>query len=300
MISRTEEGVLLLCSTLGMQNPRPLSAAAFRRLSLRAAAMGMGERDTVSELKQQDLECLGYTAAESSRILALLDRCALLDRYLARAEEAGFRPVTELSGAFPARLREQLGSRCPPVLFCRGQIGMLCRPCVSLVGSRNLREPGRSFARRTGTLAAQENLVLVSGGARGADTEGQSACLSAGGAVVVFAAGSAAAFPDRSGLTVLSETGFDEAFTAARASSRNRLIHAAGLMTLAAQTDAGSGGTWTGCVENLKRGWSPVFVCDDGTEGARGLILRGASAVPPAGPDSLLRLRPQSGQLGLF
>ena len=301
MISRTEEGVLLLCSTLGMQNPRPLSAAAFRRLSLRAAAMGMGERDTVSELKQQDLERLGYTAAESSRILALLNRRAALERYLRAAEAAGIYPLTRLSALYPAGLRRQLGLYCPPVLFCRGDLQLLEGPCVSLVGARDLHEPGCSFARRVGRLAAEEGMTLVSGGARGADTEAQNACLAAGGRVAVFAAGSLLEFPAAAAdcLLLLSEAGFDEAFSAERALRRNRFIHAAGRLTLAAQTDYGRGGTWSGCTENLKHGWSPVFVCDDGSAGARGLVDRGATAVPPDGPQSLHGLRPAMEQLSL-
>ena len=31
--------------------------------------------------------------------------------------------------------------------------------------------------------------------------------------------------------------------------------------------------------ENLRRGWSPVFVSDDGSEGAQALIARGAVPV---------------------
>ena len=49
--------------------------------------------------------------------------------------------------------------------------------------------------------------------------------------------------------------------------------------TLVAQCRAGAGGTWDGTTENLRRGWSPVFVHDDGSEGAQALIARGAVPV---------------------
>ena len=42
---------------------------------------------------------------------------------------------------------------------------------------------------------------------------------------------------------------------------------------------AGTGGTWDGTTENLKRGWSPVFVNADGSESAEALIARGAVPV---------------------
>ena len=53
----------------------------------------------------------------------------------------------------------------------------------------------------------------------------------------------------------------------------------AGEKTLVAQCRAGAGGTWDGTTENLRRGWSPVFVSDDGSEGAQALIARGAVPV---------------------
>lgn len=52
-----------------------------------------------------------------------------------------------------------------------------------------------------------------------------------------------------------------------------------GRKTLVAQCRAGAGGTWDGTTENLRHGWSPVFVSDDGSEGAQALIARGAVPV---------------------
>ena len=77
----------------------------------------------------------------------------------------------------------------------------------------------------------------------------------------------------------LSEGGWTLPFSAVRALSRNRLIHAMGEKTLVAQTGFGSGGTWNGTLENLRHGWSPVFVHADGSEGALALIARGAEPV---------------------
>ena len=76
-----------------------------------------------------------------------------------------------------------------------------------------------------------------------------------------------------------AEGGFELGFSAQRALSRNRLIHAMGEKTLVAQCRAGAGGTWDGTTENLRRGWSPVFVSDDGSEGTQALIARGAVPV---------------------
>ena len=84
-------------------------------------------------------------------------------------------------------------------------------------------------------------------------------------------------------LLYLAEQAYDAPFSTPRALGRNYLIHAMGEKTLVAQCRAGSGGTWDGTTENLKHGWSPVFVHDDGTPGAGALIERGAAAVRALG-----------------
>ena len=86
----------------------------------------------------------------------------------------------------------------------------------------------------------------------------------------------------------LSEEDYDLGFSAQRALSRNRVIHALGAVTLVAQCDLGSGGTWSGTTANLKAGWSPVFCFNDGSDAARELEQMGAAII---GCDELSRLR---------
>ena len=67
----------------------------------------------------------------------------------------------------------------------------------------------------------------------------------------------------------LSEEGFDLEFSSLRALSRNRCIHALGIAAIAAQCSLRTGGTWDGSVKNLRFGWSPLYVFDDGSESAK-------------------------------
>lgn len=289
-MTAAERGVLLLCASLAPDD-RPLSMAQFRELSLRAQAHGAPEGDLSAELRHADLRRLGYDGEAAERILRLLSRERALERSLAEAERQGIVPLTRISAAYPTQLARRLGTSCPPALFCRGEMLLLQRDCVSLVGSRALREGGRRFAQRAGQLCAQEGHVLVSGGAEGADTAAQEACLASGGSVIVFTAGRLCDCAPRERVLYVSEGGWRLPFSTPRAMSRNRLIHAMGEKTLVAQTGYGSGGTWNGTLDNLRRGYSPVFICDDGSEGARALIARGAE---PAGELlSLAQLTPR-------
>jgi len=291
-LTAAERGVLLLCCALGDPDARPLSMAQFRELSRRAGASGAGDGDTAADVRPEHLRRLSYDETESARIAALLCREALLDKYLRAAERLGIVPVTRVSLAYPAPVVKKRGMSCPPALFCAGNRALLASPCVGLAGSRKLHGENERFARRVGELAAREALTLVTGGAEGADSASLHACLDAGGSAVLFIPDELARRAESASerCLVVSEGGYDLPFSPARALSRNALIHMMGDKTLIAQTRFGAGGTWAGAAENLRHGWSELYVFADGSEGARALCGRGAEEV--AELVSLRALRP--------
>lgn len=276
-MTAAERGFLLLCAELG-DGRKPLTPAQLRTLRARVLERGAGDDDPERPLTAGDLRALGYDAEFSARICGLLEREKDLAVYLSIAAERGIRPLTRISPTYPARLR-RLGEEAPAILFCRGNAALLERPAVALAGSRELTEAGKAFARRAGELAAGEGYVLVSGNARGADRTAQAACLEAGGAVIaVLPAELDACAPENERILYLCLTGWHLPMVAYRALERNRIIHALGEKTLVAQSHL-TGGTWSGSEENLRRGWSPLFVHDDGSEGCSALIDRGAVPV---------------------
>ena len=256
-----------------------LSLAQARELSRRARAAGIGEEDPLRDVTVKDVRRLGYSEYEAGHIVSLLGRERQLDGYLLAAEKAGVTVITRLDNRFPRKLREQLGARCPAALFCRGDLRLLQRPCISVVGSRHLASPGAQFAAQAGRLAAREGFTLCSGDAMGADRTAQEACLRGGGSVLIFPATELVYCPARENVLYAAEGGFELGFSAQRALGRNRFIHAMGEKTLVAQTGFGKGGTWSGSLDNLQHEYSPLFVFDDGSEGARALCARGATPV---------------------
>ena len=278
-MTEPERGILLLCAELS-DGLRPLSTARLRRLSLLVRAQTHRPGQPEKEITAEDLMSMGCREEAAREIVALLSRQQALERYLQLAAERGIRPLTLRSPCYPRRLRELLADDAPPVLFYKGELSLLSRPAVSVVGSRDLREDSRDFACRLGTLAAREGLVLVSGNARGADRTAQDACLKAGGAVICVVGDELYPHEEEQGRILwLCERGWQLPFSAARARSRNRLIHALGEKTLVVQTGL-SGGTFSGTEENLRHGWSPVFLRRDGSPGADRLLDLGAGACP--------------------
>lgn len=272
-----EAGFLLLTSHLGNPDRRALTTAQLRNLGERMKAMTAPSEDR--ELELGDLVALGYGYDMAERILALLEEGELLGHYLRRAEKLGCMPVTRVSGQYPQILKRRLGQTAPGCLWAKGDLSILDTPMIALVGSRDLAHSNAQFAAEVGRQAALQGFTLVSGNARGADRTAQNACLKAGGTVVSIVADSLAQKTLHQRILYISEDDFDEEFSAQRALSRNRLIHALGEKTFVAQSSLQMGGTWDGTAKNLRYGWSPVFVCSDGSDASDALCQMGANPV---------------------
>ncbi len=283
-----EKGFLLLGSNLGNPERKPLTTVQLRTLAQRMAVMEKPQAER--ELTVEDVISLGYGAEMAQRIFGLLSEEALLDNYLTRGRREGCVPLTRVTQGYPLAVRQRLGLDAPAVLWAKGELSLLERPKIALVGSRDLDKPNEDFARAVGVAAAQQGYVLVSGNARGADRAAQMACLEAGGQVISVVADGLKEQKSRPEVLCLSEEGFDLPFTAVRAHSRNRVIHALGEMVFVAQASLGAGGTWTGTVQNLKNGWSPVFCYQDGTEASVQLCQMGAQPVISADLENLSQL----------
>ena len=271
-----EQGFLLLCSHLGDPQRPVLTQAQLRNLSRRVNG---AKRQPDRELEERDLLALGYDREMARRITQLLSDEDQLSWYLRKGKRAGCLPVTRISGAYPNRLSSKLGLDAPGCLWAKGDLSLLEKPAIALVGSRELRKENAAFAREAGRQAALQGYVLVSGNARGADRTAQDACLAAGGQVISIVADQLADKPENEQILWLSEDGFDLPFSNPRALSRNRLIHTMGQAALVAQCDMGKGGTWSGTTANLRHGWSPVFCCADRSEAAGELSRLGAQEI---------------------
>ena len=272
-----EEGFLLLTSSLGDPNRRPLTVAQVRTLAQRVRETQRVREDR--ELESRDLIALGYSREMAERILGLLEDTVLLKHYLRLGRRANCLPLSRVSPDYPAAVHHRLGTDAPGCLWARGDLSLLEKPAVALVGSREIGKDNLAFAREVGRQAARQGFVLVSGNARGADRAAQESCIASGGQVICGVADELERYSPRENILYLSEDGFDLPFSAQRALSRNRVIHCMGLRTYVAQSGYQHGGTWDGTVKNLRFGWSPVYCFDDGSPAAQLLQEMGAEVI---------------------
>jgi DNA processing protein len=164
-------------------------------------------------------------------------------------DRIGARILVPDDAEFPDSLRTIPDA--PPVLFAQGDLGLVQRPALAVVGSRDHSAYGQTVARGVGMLAARAGLVVVSGMARGLDAVAQSAALDAGGATIgVLGNGLGVIYPAANRLLyervagsglLLSEFPPGERPHAGSFPRRNRLISGLARVTLVVEAAIGSG-----------------------------------------------------------
>ncbi len=277
---------VLLVSRLVAEGVQPLKAGEFWRLHDVVGRPSALLGQTVDELVRR----FGLTVDLAGRVVGLLDRATAMAFELDRLEQAGISTLTPSDEAYPARFVERLGPKAPPVLHAAGDVGLLGRPGLGVVGSRDVDPEGAEVARAAAERGARLGLAVVSGGARGVDRLAMGGAYQAGGAVVGVLADSLARTlrsPDvrravLGGSTVLcTPYGPDAPFSPGNAMGRNKLIYAQSSVTLVVASDLDTGGTWSGAVEAIKDGIGRVAVWRGAGEGPGNAAIeaRGAVAV---------------------
>lgn len=90
-----------------------------------------------------------------------------------------FLPISNVN--YPERLRKIPDP--PYALYVKGTVPKEERPCVAVIGARDCSAYGLYVAKELGVRLAEEGIQVVSGLARGIDSEGQRAAVLAGGSV---------------------------------------------------------------------------------------------------------------------
>ncbi|MEX2588119.1 MAG: DNA-processing protein DprA [Actinomycetota bacterium] len=246
---------------------KPLSTGEFWALM-----QLVGAPQRLLELDEPGLGAVtGYPEGECSRIRALLARGPELTEARQRYGESGIRLVSCYDEAYPTRVIERLGSAAPPLLYVAGEVGLLAADGLGVVGSRNVSREAMQVAEDAGRHAAEQGVAVVSGAARGVDQIAMGGALDAGGSAVGFPADSLermVAKPEVAGsveqgcLCLATPYTPSAGFTVGAAMGRNKLIYAMSSVTLVVASDDGSGGTWAGATEALKKRMAPVAVWD--------------------------------------
>ena len=168
----------------------------------RLAWLRLIRSDNVGPITFRDLiERFGNAAAaldalpELARRAGIKIRIAATDdaeRELAAIDRLGARLIALGEADYPPWLAEI--DAAPPLITVQGDTGILSRPMIAIVGSRNASVSGRKMAANMAGALGRAGLVIASGLARGIDAAAHEAALGSG-TVAVFAGGLDRVYP---------------------------------------------------------------------------------------------------------
>ncbi|WP_280258546.1 DNA-processing protein DprA [Nocardia wallacei] len=198
---------------------------------------------------------------------------ATRDKLVRQSEDLANRDIYTIC-ADDARFPKSLvvkGRPIVPALFCRGKLSLLKTAGAGMCGSRNVSSLGIKAARACGEEVSDRGLTVVSGYAKGVDTETHLAALERGGRTIIVLAEGINHFRvkrdfvnaiDFDRVLVISQFHPQQPWAAHAAMARNHLIFGLGLALVV--IEAGErGGTLAAGRDALKRG-RPVFVLNFG------------------------------------
>ncbi len=212
-------------------------------------------------------------------------------RELAAIEQLGGRAVALCEPDYPVPLAAI--DDAPPVLFTLGDIGLLNRSCVAIVGARNASASGRRLARDLAADLGARGLVVASGLARGIDAAAHGGALG-GGTIATLAGGLDVVYPPENealyrkiaeqGL-IITEVPPGTVPTARHFPRRNRLISGVSLGVLVVEAALRSGSLITArcALEQGREVFAvPGSPLDPRARGCNHLLRQGAVLVESA------------------
>ncbi len=286
IVSESSLVALLLTNRLVDVAVKPLSAGEYWALVAKVTDLDVllgADEQVVTEL-------LGGDAVEARRITTLLDATTAFAYQRERLEEEGVRLLSTFDPGFPPRLLHRLGTACPAFLTVAGPVEWLSDGGLGVVGSRDASPAALEVARSAAHVGVEAAVPVVSGLARGIDQQAMASALDGGGAVIGVPAEGlkvAARSPEvrrrvhNGELCITSPYAPGMRFTAGNAMGRNKIVYGLAGVTLVVCSDHGSGGTWEGAKESLRRSFGSVAVWSGDGEGPgnAALVKLGGSSI---------------------
>ena len=296
ILSHDTQATLLLCASFGLSRtiePKPLSLKEYNNLASWLRDNDLTPRDLLDSTIQNKSK-LAIDKLESNRIIALLQRGAMLSLAVEKWTNQGLWILARGDAEYPKRLKQKLKYQAPAILYGVGDKKLLSQGGLAIVGSRNVDDAALEYTQKTVRACAQQEIQVISGGARGVDRASMLDTLEAEGTVIGVMADSLAKAAvtkkyrrgiQEGKLTLISAYDPDAGFSVGNAMGRNKYIYALADYALVINSTANKGGTWAGATEALKKITDvPVFVrIEKNTdEGNVKLIEKGAIPFPEA------------------
>ena len=288
-LSPNTQAVLLLTARFSKPGPedvKPLGPKEWGRFALWLKDQGKSPDSLLSANIGDFLSGWSDKSITIDRVRKLLERGSALAIASEKWLRGGLWVLSRSDAEYPKILKQRLQTSSPPVLFGCGNMRLLNKAGIAVVGSRNASKADLDYAAKLGASAANAGLSIISGGARGIDEAALLGALQIEGTAVgiladnLMRASSSKKYRKyllQNNLVLVSPYQPEAQFNVGNAMGRNKYIYC--LADTAVVVHSGTkGGTWTGALENLKKGWVPLWVkpTRDDTAGNEKIVRRGA------------------------
>ncbi|MEA5499518.1 DNA-processing protein DprA [Limnoraphis robusta Tam1] len=292
-VSADTQAILLLCGSFGenrQAEPQPLTLKEYNILAKWLHKNQMRPQDLLTPNQPTDLKNLASEKLDPTRIESLLERGAKYAFAIEQWTNQGVWILGRGDAEYPRFLKQRLKHSAPAILYGVGEIELLSKGGLAVVGSRDIDEEAVEYTQQIARICAKEEIQIISGGAKGVDQASMLGILEAGGnAIGVLAdsllkAATLGKYRDsiREGqLTLISTYDPNAGFSVGNAMGRNKYIYALANYALVISSSVGKGGTWAGAIEALEKMKDvPLWVRmeDNVPEGNQQLVEQGARA----------------------
>ncbi len=185
-------------------------------------------------------------------------------------EQESIHVLPALADDYPVLLKQALKRNAtPPVLFYAGDLDILTRRTIAVIGSRNASEQGLAFTHAVVQYLAEHDANVISGNARGVDRVAYEAATGTEGCTTVVLPHGIRKLSgvqmrdlqpkiEEGRVLVMSQFHPDAGWLVSRAMERNKVVTGLAQVVIVAEADT-KGGTWEGAHSALKQK-RPLYV----------------------------------------
>ncbi len=178
--------------------------------------------------------------------------------------------LTVLDDDYPKLLKSSLKrEQTPPVLFYAGDLRILKRQTIAIIGSRNAGEESLAFTRAVSSYLAEQGTNVISGNARGVDRAAYEGATSTEGCTTVVLPHGLRKLSgvqwrallskiETGNVLLLSQFHPDAQWVVSRAMERNKVVTGLAQIVIVAESNT-QGGTWAGATGALRQN-RPLYV----------------------------------------
>lgn len=202
--------------------------------------------------------------------------------------------LTVLDDDYPKLLKTALKrDQTPPVLFYAGNLRILERKTIAIIGSRNAGEESLAFTRAVAQYLAEQGANVISGNARGVDRAAYEGATNTDGCTTVVLPHGIRKLSrvqmrgllpkiEAGKVLLMSQFHPDAQWVVSRAMERNKVVTGLAQIVIVAESDV-QGGTWAGANGALKQ-HRPLYVrkaeLNSSLPGNKALIELGGHPLP--------------------